>query len=745
MVTAQRRAQRLQDVPVSVQVIGELTRMQANINSLHDLPQIVPAVHIGTAGRSSELFIRGIGSGNNQSFDQSVGMFIDDIYHGRSRTSSATFLDLDRVEVLKGPQSTFFGNNAIAGALNIVSRKPGIDVEPSFRALYGESGQYALEGAMSHALSETLALRGAVTFNGSNGWLKNVYTGRDQPEQRNIAGRLTLRFSPEAELAAILKVEGSHNRNKSGLFFQIADCPPPPPFTAAGFCNSALGLGLPIGIDDERNSASPGQSVDLDTFDNVLTINYSHSRHTFTSVTGYYEYKYNLNLDTDGVPLDLLHAQAPETYHQLSQEFRIASPADEPVEYLGGVYFHADKLFFRTDQNYFFLTPSLIANAALAPYLPLGQTVSFAQDENTYSAFGSVTWKLNDQLSVNAGVRGSWVDKNYEWSLRYGTATQSYGGITPLPASVAALPEALGLGVPGALEDSRSDHAWMPSAKVQYKLASDVMAYASYARGFKGGGFNGADNTAVLANLPFSPEHVDAYEIGLKSEWLEHRLLLNLAVFRSDYDDLQVAVNLANAAGTFVSLVRNAAASRSEGMELESLWAISPNLRLTATATYLDARYLSYPNVSLTAAQQLRFNQCLAAHPVPDCEPLRFQDLSGRPTQYAPDWSGTVSGTYSAKVLGHFIITSELTTGFSTEYYIAPTLDEGLRQGGYARLDSRFTFESSRGNWAVDLIGKNLTSRKVLSYGSNLPASLGSLLLQKEQPRNAALQFRYQW
>ena len=182
--------------------------------------------------RSNNLYIRGIGSGPNQSFDQSVAIFVDDIYHGRSRVTTATFLDLDRVEILKGPQSTFFGNNAIAGAFNILTRKPTDHLEGDARALVSPNGlsggQFALEGAIGGPITDTVGIRVAATFNGQQGWLENINTDYRVPRERNLAGRVTLTYSPSDIFDATLKVEGSRNRNRGGLFLQISNCPPAP-------------------------------------------------------------------------------------------------------------------------------------------------------------------------------------------------------------------------------------------------------------------------------------------------------------------------------------------------------------------------------------------------------------------------------------------------------------------------------------------------------------------------------------
>jgi outer membrane receptor protein involved in Fe transport len=272
----------------------------------------------------------------------------------------------------------------------------------------------------------------------------------------------------------------------------------------------------------------------------------------------------------------------------------------------------------------------------------------------------------------------------------------------------------------------------MPSGRVQYQIAPSAMTYLSYSRGFKAGGFNGTDTTGQAANLPFAPEHVDAYELGLKSEWFNNRLLMNLAVFRSDYSDLQSSVSIVTPAGALQSLVKNAAASRSQGVELEGQWAISENFRLAANATHLDAYYVSYPNVTPTALQTL--------------QGLKVQDLSGRPTQFSPDWSGSLTATYSTTLLGEDRLTMELNSYFSSMYYVAAVDDDLIgRQSGYVRLDTRLTFETADRRWAFDVLGRNLTNQDIALFANAVPTSLGTGNQVKEQPRSYGLQVRYHW
>jgi outer membrane receptor protein involved in Fe transport len=736
VVTARLREESLQVVPISAQVVSGERLGELNLNSLGDLSEGVPSLHVEPVGRSTDIYIRGIGSGNNASFDQSVGAFVDDIYHGRSRTSAATFLDLDRVEILKGPQSTFFGDNAIAGALNIVTRKPSTDEANGFvRALYGQYGQYAVEGAANAPLTETFAVRVAATADGMTGWIKNVNDGSHSPDEGNKAGRITLFYAPTHDLDMTLKVEGGKNNESGGLVQQMVSCPPAAPFTVGGFCKTALGLGLPMGTDNHLTAFPPTQGSELSTVESVLTTNYRIGNHTLTSVSGYYYYDYGLHVDGDGTPLALITANVPEHFHQFSQELRIASPLGQTFEYLGGLYFHDDRLSAQQDTNYFFLTPNLRSAhfAALGPYLPLGQEIRYTQPERTYSVFGSATWNANDRLKFTTGLRASKVDKDINWNLFYGTASQTYGGVVALPANLQTLAAGAGLGTPGTLSDSRSDHALMPSAQVQYILSSAAMGYLSYARGFKAGGFNGVDTTGVVGNLPYNPEAVDAYEGGFKTTWLDGKLLANLAAFLSNYKDLQVTANTYSPTGAVISLVKNAASSRSEGVEFESQWRVTRNLRLGVEATYLDAHYVRYTNAGPTQLQQL--------------EGIRIQDLSGQPTALAPRWSENVSGAYTVPLGVNYKLTTELIGYFSSRYFLSGsgTDDPLLSQGAYGRLDARIAFESADGRWGLEVLGKNLTDRTILVSGSAVPTTLGSAIVHAEMARSVAVQGSYKW
>lgn len=745
VVTAQRRTERLQDVPVSVQVIGAVEVRTQNLTSLVSLARQNPSIKVQGSGRSSNFFIRGTGSGESQSFDQSVGTFVDDIYHGRSRNSEATFLDIERVEVLKGPQSTFFGNNAIAGAFNIVSVKPSDELTGWMRGLLsptsGESGgQYALEGAATLPFTDQFQLRVAGTMNGQRGIYRNVATGKYANNIENYAFRATARYAPSDGFEALLKGEISESYNKGGLVLRQTLCPPPAPFTAAGFCAINRAAGAPNGLDNSLYTSNPGNYSKLNNKEAVLTLNADVGGHTLTSTTGYYEYDFELNLDNDGTATQLLNVSAPESYHQFSQELRLSSPVGQTIEYMGGLYYQDDKLDIQQDIGFFFLTPNLSVPpvfAPLVPFLPIGQQVIASQKSRTYSAFGSVTFNATDALKLSAGMRYSVVERDFDWQLRFGTATRAYGFINPFPAALQPTAGLIGIGTPGNVALKRSDKEFMPSARIQYDFDANVMAYASYAHGFKAGGFSVAELSAVPANYGYQPETVDAYEIGLKSELLDRRITLNLAAFRNDFSNLQVVINGTNAAGAPVNFVRNAAASRAQGIEFEGRFAVSDYFRLSGAVTYLDSTYRSYANAGATYAQQFA---AIQAGRNPSAE---RQDLSGRRTLYAPKWSGSLTGTVTLPVSDGTKLIAEATGIFSSSYHTIFTLDPLADQKGYTKLDARLSLEVLDGKLAFDIIGKNLTNTTILTFSGYQPNSRGSFFQDRQPFRSVAFQARY--
>jgi outer membrane receptor protein involved in Fe transport len=731
VVTAQRRTERLQDVPISAQVVSGEDIQNRGITSVQDLSGTLPGVIVRPGGRTDRLFIRGIGSGGSPALEQSVGLFVDGVYHGRSRSTRASFLDVGRVEVLRGPQSLYFGNNAISGAMSVTTQAPGRDFELEARALYGSDDEYQLEAASSLPITDTLGIRVAGLYGGMGGWMTNLADNSSFPKNENVAGRVTVQWQPLETLTVRAKAERGSDFSGGGLPFQLIGCPPPAPFAGpAGFCATAIAAGQETKL-DERTTLTPGQNSDLDSEEYVLSVDYEHQGVTVSSITAYSSYVFEMGLDLDELAANIFSAFTDEDYWQFSQELRVASDPTRPLSFVIGGYYQDYRLTVDTDFSYNFLNGNINAAPPLAPlrpFLPLGQSSAFTERGTVLSAFGALTWRVTDQLRLTAGGRWTGVDKDTVQTVFFGQGAL-YGDVTPLPATVQPIANNFGrnarLGVAGVINLSRSDEDFTPSVNIQYDITSRIMAYASYSGGFKAGGINGSDNTGIPEALPFGPETVDAYEVGIKASF--PNLIVNAALFRSDYHDRQVTISqlLGN---TPVNIIRNAAESRVQGAELEVRWLPFERLVLGADISLLDSKYLSYPNAGPTNVQLLQGQ--------------RTQDLSGRQTEFAPDVTARFDVTYSYPIGSTLELRANANAFYSSEYSVITSLDPRLFQDDYVRIDARLALASADDRWELSVIGRNLTDERILAFGNDLPTSPGSYSAFIDRTRSFAVQLQ---
>lgn len=735
IVTARKRAESLQTVPVSAAVIGGAAIQNNAVASLQDLSATLPAITLAKGSTTDRLFIRGIGSGDNPSFEQSVGTFVDDVYHGRARNSQANLFDISRVEVLKGPQIIYFGNNAIAGAVNVTTQAPEPDFRVDIRALYNLTLEnHTFEGALNVPLSDQIGLRLAGLVSGGDGWIEDFASDENAPETDNKAMRGTLLWHPSDEFSAKLKLQYADEHQRGGLPIVRRNCPPAAAFGAAsGFCAAALAAPGPSGWFER--SSTPGQQSGLTSREAVATLSYDAAGQTFTSVTAYTDYDYTLKTDLDSLPALLFSVSAPEDYEQVSQELRFDSKGEGALGYLAGIYYQHSRLNVRNDFNYAFLNARVAAApafAALLPYLPFGQSIRFHSTDTAASGFGALTWRVSPELRGTLAVRYSRVEKDFKQNILFGTAQSAYGPVVPFPSSVAPLAAAFaragGLGVAGEIPLSRTDDQISPSLSVEYDVARNAMLYARYDNGFKAGGFNGVETSGDPSALPFSPESVDAYEVGLKSRWFDNSVTLNLDVFRSEYENLQLAGVVPSSTGAYVNRVQSAGGAVSQGVELEMAWEIDAQWRTNLSATALDARYTRYPNAPPTAAQTS------AAQP--------FQDLGGEPILFGPDLSALWTLSWVRELDAKLELTISNQLYASSSYFLGFSNDPYLKQPGYAREDLSVTLASTSG-WEVSVIGKNLGDIVIRTYGAALPTSLGSYVFITEPPRNVSVQFKY--
>ncbi len=730
VVTARKKAETLQSVPVSAFVTPGDDIANRGVTTIQDLSRSMPAVQFSKGTTSNRQIIRGVGSGDNPAFEQSVGTFVDEIYKGRARTSEAALFDIERVEVLKGPQTTYFGANAIAGAVNILTRDPGDAFEGNIRALYNPTFDgFQVEAGVSIPLTDTFSVRVAGQITDTDGWIEDVNTGEDYPKTETWAVRATALWEPTDNFAAKLKFTHTDEDTEGGWPIVRNFCPPDPAFGApAGFCATALSLDADTASGDFIRNTSDGQEVVLETNDLVASLDYDAGSFAFSSVTTYTDYTYNVQQDLDLTPLPLLNWEQPEDYWQFSQELRITSTNDSSIEYLAGLYYQTAKLEPTTRGHFLFLSgvPPL---APLAPYGPLAIQNEFVEESDVYSAFGALTVHATDRLSLTGAIRYSVVEKDFHREIAALQGNENWDDPIPFPDSVAAVANgfaaAASLAVPGVSDLSRSDDAVSGSVSVEYEYSSNGMVYGRYDHGFKAGGFNGVDLTSAAPDIPFAPEYVDSFEIGSKMSLLDGRGILNIDFFRSKYSDLQLSSVVPTTSGAFVNRVQNAGGAVSKGVEAEGRFLISDTLTTAINMAYIDAKYTTFANATPTSLQ--------VAQSIP------FQDLSGEVLPNAPKFSASWTLDWEQP------ITDDLTLVFSNllyykgEHFIAQSNETFLQQGSFWREDLTLSLESDNG-WSLSFIAKNLTDETIYTYGAAAAASLGQFVYFTEPPRSFAIQ-----
>lgn len=739
VVTAQRREQRLQDVPVSVSVVSGASLEKAGIRNLQEVATRLPAVRIVEGPAADLLNIRGIGSGQNSGFEQSVATFVDGVYRGRGRAVRSALFDLDRVEVLKGPQTTFFGNNAIAGAFNISTRKPGDELDYNFSALSTPRiGEVNLEGGVSVPLTDRLAVRVAGRYGRQHGYVYNSFLGRDEARTNDKQGRIAVRWEPTDNFRSDLRFDIADSHSRGAFPFEVGNCPPGPEFGApSGFCAAYLASG---GADDGKlnNRASlPDTMFDYNFKELAWTNALDLGGLSLTSISSYFRHTSDQLVQLLPIPLlfsngsGLFPQSQQETYRQFTQEIRLQSDTGGTFEYMVGAYYSNGRLKAPQQLAFNFIPYATIP--ILAPvYTPgtsVGGDINFRQKDETRSVFASGTIRPIESLRVNLGLRYTQVRKSAHRSLELGTfqADLNPDTFVPFASGTQALYNLLfGASLVDFADTDRKDSKWQPSVGLQYDLTQDVMAYASYTKGFKAGGF-----AATSQGETFEPESVDSYEIGVKSSFFNRALTLNLAAFRMDYSDLQESSFIFLPSGAVTSVIGNAATARSQGIEFGATLRASRAFSINADVSYLDAKYRSYPAGACTLLQQV---QTTAGQ---SC----VQDLSGKDRPYAPDWSGNVGANLTLGLDGDNELRINPSLYFSSGFFQTASADPLLRQNAFAKADLRVAVGPADQRWEFAIIGKNLTDRTTASFRNALSSSPGAIFGITERPRTVSVQF----
>ena len=699
VVTAQKRAQSLQDVPISVSVTSGEQLDNFSIGDVGELSQSIPNVTIGQNATQDSITIRGIGSGANHGFEQSVGTFIDGVYFGRGRSSRSPFLDIERVEILKGPQGVLFGKNTIAGALNITTRKPTDEFEASIEGEYFDADEaLGITAVLSGPLADNMAGRLVVKYKDIDGFVDNRATGNSAPEIEETVARGSLAWDPSDRLSVALKGEIS-SYDMDGRHLQMVEGGP---FRALF---ESVDPQYEQKLDDKRSTNNPvfGRAYDNTDAENfTATLTYDFDAFRLVSISAYTHYEYDNNIPASWVAnLDTAAKRYDEDHTQYSQELRLESSGDGSLDYIAGVFYQSEELDHT--QHFDFDTTQAIADGFPLPPFVGRETFDLEQDTDSFAAFGQLTWHFNDRLRANLGLRYTSDEKDLDFS-RITT------GALPFPTY--------------DLKDDRDDSDTTPSVNVQYDLGDDSIVYISFSQGFKSGGFD------FESGDDFEDETVDAWEAGIKSQFADGAVELNASIFHSEFSDLQVAAWNGVAFET-----GNAAEATTEGLEVDGRWQISDNWMLSGSLAYLSAEYDDFPGATCTAQQQTDHNNSGATGAC-------LQDLSGEDLQFSPEWAGSVNVEYFRSLGPGLDLTVQLGADYSDEYYSALDLDPHSKQDSFTKIHARIQLASEDG-WSVAIVGKNLTDEETTMWVNDVPFFRGAFFAGIDQTRNIGLQAKY--
>jgi outer membrane receptor protein involved in Fe transport len=756
VVSATKREESMQRVPVSVNAVSGEQLKDSGVVRLQDAQ--LPGLTVQEGGLGNSLFIRGIGSGINPGFEQSAGTYVDGIYRGRGQQSRAPLLDVERVELLRGPQTTLFGKNSVAGAINVTSAKPTDAFESYVTGSYDfELEETQFEGAVSGPLSDRVRGRLSARVLSADGYVENTTRNSGEPSRDDYGVRGQLAFDVTDTLTATVKAEVSQF-DKEGRNLEVYNERPAVagPFTGLTYSQILTAMGADPSVLD--NTLDYKRSGGAETSDNqseeyALTLDWQLGTHTLTSITGFSTYSFDEMCDCDFTAANIFNVGSSEDFDQFSQEIRLASSQGNKLDYIVGAYYEDTSLEYRDSilvDTTSLLVPLLNARSPGAGSMiaNTGTPRVFRQDADSASVFARLTWNATEDLHLNFGARVAYEEKQASRDL----------AITAMDGTALAGPQALFAPAVYAqvfnvrahsLEDSRDGWKTMPSFSVQYDLTDDVMGYVSYVQGFKSGGFDGRSNNptsppatvctgtgipagcvpeAGVGSFEFADEESNSYEAGLKSRFADDRAEVNVAYYFTDFKDLQVSTF----DGVLGYNVSNAGAAEIQGAELDGRWKVIENVMLRGSLAWTDFEYKEF------------VGQCYVGQ-VADAPDGRNCDYAGKTNMFIPDLAGTVAVDWVANLGPSLQLATTLEAVYSGDYFPQATLDPATEQEAFTKLNARIALLPVDGNWEIALLGRNLTDKAVTGYAADIPLaartfgtpSYGSFVAP---PRSVALQ-----
>jgi len=735
IVTARRRDERLIDAPVAITALGGAALDNYVVTEFTDMASLVPTMVAGKAasGSSASIFLRGVGStALSAGFDQSVSFVVDGMPMSRGREIGLSQYDVQRVEVLKGPQALFFGKNATAGLISVTTNNPGDVFEAGLKVGYGfEAKEKYGEGYISGPLADGLRARLAFRISDSEGAFTNTAAetyidpfglerhrnSKNRGYGRTYSGRATIEWDAADNLT--FQVKTGYTDQKDGgptdIIERICGGGRTVPFAANGIPPSpnadcvingrSDSSTIPVEVAglDYRYAGDGHMYSRLKSGFGILTATLTSDVFDVTSITSYYRFKQTDLNNVSGEAYPATFSQLAD-YRQTSEELRFQSKWDGPVNVLFGLFASSNKFIFNTDA-YIFPLPAVAAGTTY---------VTFKRDNgfsgSSMSAFGEVTANLSDAIELAAGARYS-----------YESRDSFQASLAANPAFAAAFPGGV------RVDDRYRESDVSPQVTLRYKPSRDLTFYAAYKEGFKSGGFN-ISQTLTAGMTPeqlgaagkFGAERARGGEVGARAILMGGALSLNATAYYYDYLDLQVQ-NFDPV--TIGQVVANAGTLRVKGIEGDFNWR-SGGFSLRGAAAYNNASYKDY--VGQCYGGQTIAQGCNLLAPAPGAA-FTSQDYDGLTPPKAPRFAGRLGASYEVELSGSGLrLEASGDMSYSSKYNFSDTLRPDAVQPSFTKFDASLRLKGPEDRWTLALIGRNLSNKYIVTGGSEIPFTGGT-------------------
>jgi iron complex outermembrane recepter protein len=673
LVTARKRVESIQDIPVSVTAFNERL-LEATVHRLDDLSAQAPNVVIeNTAGipGGARLSIRGVSYQEiDKSFDPAIGVVMDGMYLGTSSGSLLHNFDTQRIEILRGPQGTLFGKNTIGGVINVIRGDVTMDWGLDASVTMGEYGREDYKAVANIPLmKDKLGLKVFGNSINSDGYIKNTTLNQEVGGDDYSTYGFAAMARPTDDLSVKLHYENNLNETDTGAAANDnyaetdAVCALPLYGITDKWTKEQGCAEFDTGSDESHVSANNRNDNDSEVDSTILTVEWDLDSFVLTSITAHRDMDENNVRDFDATAAPFLKLEYFQEYEQFSQELRIASEFSDTVEFVAGLY------YWDSEYEQFWNTSELFYAVGAVPLPDYQQTSGQHQETTSYAAFFSGDWHMNDKITLTAGLRYTVEEKDFSGS-------SAVGNFIGDPRPELSYTD---------LGDDWSELS--PKLGISYDYSDAVMFFGSYTEGFKSGGYFGR-NTDFSTAKSYDPETVDTYELGMKSEWMQRRLILNASFFYSDYTDKQEEVLVPISLTDVVTNVSNAGKAVMQGIDLELEVMITESLSMRAAYGYLDAEYDEY---------------------MADVNgDLIETDNSDRILRNAPENTFGLSANYT-RTIGPGDFTGYLAYRWRDEIESLANNAPAGHLDSIERLDLNLNYAWNDGRYRVTVFGRNLT------------------------------------